>query len=464
MSAVFDELVMLLNSGISQRRMYFGEHPKVAACSREFARRLPDLLRERGRDAFFIGVADGKLVHEGRFLIGSTIVGRQLIATAENLRCGGLLFGPGTTAEDVRGLFEIGATLEAPVADLSAARALLAAHGVRHVELSPPYRDAGWLGQELPPDWGGDLEASERLESLVKSYQSLFHAVDSAHGAARRDDPPDVDGARTASERMLRNCRGGFMDIMRLVRYPDYDTYTVGHSVRVAMIAVLVGHQLGLDDAFLAELGTAGLLHDIGKAKIPEEILYKPSRLDPEERRIIEDHVTIGARLLLETRDAGPLALGAAWGHHLRHDGGGYPRHCAWGARNSATELIHVCDVFEAVTAVRPYKSALTPQRAYEIMLADPGEFDPAVLGLFVKSLGLYPPGSRVQLSGGEVGLVVAPGTAIDRPLVQLTHAPSGEPYPAAGARIVDLGADAGRALSVVGLLQETPQPASAPV
>ncbi len=463
MTARYDQLVMLLSAGISQGKMYFSDHPKVVASSEAFVRSLRESLGDSGRESFFLGIADGKLVHDGRYLVGSTILGRKLVAFADLLRCGGFLFGAQTDVQDVRALFGLAAELSDPVPDLSAARALLAARGARHIDLSPPYQDAGWFGQFLfqGEEIGGEQTAdAEQIGPILRAYQSLFSTVETANERARGGRDVDIDGARGVSEQMLRACQGEFMDMMQLVRYPDYDSYTVGHSVRVAMILTLVGQHLGIEPALLTEMATAGLLHDVGKARIPEAILYKPSGLDREERRVIEGHTEAGALILLENPDAGPLAVAAAWGHHLRHDGRGYPPPPPWASRSLATELLHVCDVFEAITAVRPYASPLTPRRAYEIMVSDRGQFDPRMLAAFVRAMGLYPPGSRVLLSGGEQAVVIAAGSDMERPVVRLTHDAAGQALAADDQPTLDLGDTAASAVRVARLLVD---PAAAP-
>ncbi len=461
----YDELVILLSTGIGQRRLYFGGHPRVVACSEDFAAKLGALLARDGRESFFLGVVDGKLVHDGHYLVGSSIAGRKIVDLAANLHSGGFLFRRDVTAAEVRELFGLGAELAEPVPGLPEARALLASRHVRGVDLSPVYEDPGWLGQFLfdGEEAGGMADAGD-IEPMLPAYQSLYATVENAHALTRRDGQPDTDGARAASEQLLRSARGGFMDLMQLVRYPDYDSYTVGHSVRVGLIAVLAGQRFGLDEGFLVELGAAGLLHDVGKARVPEEILYKPDRLTPEERAVVQRHAELGAQILLSAREAGPLAVAAAWGHHLRQDGAGYPATPPWAARSRVTALLHICDVFEALTAVRPYKLAMTPRRAYEIMLRDSGGFDAPLLAAFVQAMGLYPPGSRVRLAGGGLAQVVAAGPAIDRPTVRLTNDPALAPLPAADQVVVDLASPENPGLAVAGLLlDETTAPPDAP-
>jgi hypothetical protein len=213
--------------------------------------------------------------------------------------------------------------------------------------------------------------------------------------------------------------------------------------VRVALLTLLVGRHLGFDQRVLVEIGTAGLLHDVGKSKIPHEVLFKRGRLDDAERKIIETHPAIGAKILLATQDAPPLGIAAAFGHHLRHDRGGYPRLADWGTTGRVTSLVHVCDVFEALTAVRPYKPPLTPQRAYEIMLADHGAFDPSAFAAFVAAVGLYPPGSRVRLTSGEEGFVLRVGRDPTRPVIELTRGKGGRPLAKSDRLAIDLAEQA---------------------
>jgi HD-GYP domain-containing protein (c-di-GMP phosphodiesterase class II) len=229
----------------------------------------------------------------------------------------------------------------------------------------------------------------------------------------------------------------------------------------VALLAVQVGLTLKLEPRYLLELGTAGLLHDVGKAKIPNDILFKRGKLDEEERRVITNHPRAGAELLMEQEDAGPLSVGAAFGHHIRQYRRGYPVIPKWHAIGRSTALIHVCDVFEALTAIRPYKAALSPRRAFEMMLADTGCFHAGAMSALVRSVGLYPPGNRVLLSTGERALVIAAGDALDRPCVSITHDATGRLQAAATQERRNLAQLDEREISIVRTLDDGPRPAA---
>jgi putative nucleotidyltransferase with HDIG domain len=383
-----DGLVMLLARAVGQRRLYGGEHPKMTASCRDLAQGLATFLNHTQQDSLFIGVADRKLVYDGRYLIGPTIAGGQLIQLARKLNCGGFVLGRHAGADEFGRFLALAAERHDAPADLADARALLASRGLTRISLSSEYQDTVVSDNDEHDAWDGRTGADDGVDSPspLLVYQALFDVVAGAHGDAMQGHVLDLDGARAAGEHLLRIARSSFTDLAQLVNYPDHDTYTVGHSVRVATLAVQVGDHLGLPAERLLALSCAALLHDVGKSKVPEEILYKPSRLDRKEIEIIRAHTEIGVEILLEQKGAAPLDLAAAYGHHIRHDGGGYPERPAWVVRHPLVALLQICDVFEALTAVRPYKPALTPRAAFEIMVGDTGAFDPTLLRGFIRA------------------------------------------------------------------------------
>ena len=434
MGTSYADLATVLARGISHCRMYFADHPHVAAAARDFLVLMRRLLDEDEQALFLLGVADDKLIHGGRYLVGPSIVGSRLTRFAALLQCGGFEFDPRLEAAELRAFFALAAELNEPCADLADARRLLESRGVTRIALAAPYNEAD-ADAEAPAD-----EAAG-LAELIPVFRAMFDTVERAHGNAHDDRALDMAEARTTGEALVRAATGSVTDIMTLVHYPDFDSYTVGHSVRVSMLAVLAGRQAGMPPEALTELAAAALLHDVGKGKIPQEILFKPGKLDADERRVIETHPAIGASMLLETRDAGALAVATAWGHHRRRDGGGYPQMPLGGHVSELTQLVHVCDVFEALTAIRPYKKALTPRDAFEIILGDRGAFSPLAITALRDAVGLYPPGSRVRLSTGHQAVVVRAGRRLDRPLVRITHDAEGAEVPAERRPELDLGA-----------------------
>lgn len=463
-NATFEELVSLLSQGIGQRTLYFSSHPRVQEYSRQFTTMLHDLLAREGKDRFFLGYAEGSLLHNGIRLIGPTILGKRTIEFLTKINSGGILFHAGTTSREILEIFDLTASIQRNIPTNEELRLILDQNNVANIEFSPPYEDPNWFGQFLFDGTGDDSSdpATEYDQhDMVPVYQNMYDSVQQSHNLAETNSPIEIDDVRSIGEQLVGATQDGMTDMMRFVKYPDYDTFTVGHSVRVAMISVLVAHRAGLPDSMLIELATAGLLHDVGKAKVPHEILYKPDRLTDEEFQIISKHPVDGAVILLENQNASPMAIGAAWGHHLRFDGGGYPEMEKWGLSTKVTSLLTVCDVFEAITAIRPYKRAMEPRRAYEIMLRDRGAFDIDCLAALVNAMGIYPPGSSVSLSTGERGIVVLAGREIDKPVVRVTHDRQGESIPIADQSVVDLSTPTSLGIRVMELLEPTGVPAT---
>ncbi len=453
MERKINDIIILLCKGISNRKLYFSGHPKVGNYIGTFLAGLEEYFRLADKDEFFIGIIEGSFIFNGRRLFGPTIVGKQLIQFMEMMRCGGISFKSGVREEDVRRFMDISESLRTPMKGLQEARDLFKREGIENISLAVHYSDQSGVGaSDRKRPWEGQ-EIGGFLQSPTMIYQALFDVVTQAHGDAAFDREVDIDSARSVSEFMLRYTRSNFADVMQYIHYPDYESYTVGHSVRVSSIAVFMGMRMNWKEEDILALGTAGILHDIGKSKIPTEILYKTGRLLPEEFEMIRDHPRAGAELLLAQRDVSALDIAASWGHHIRYDGKGYPEKPPWAVRSPVISLLQICDVFEAMTAVRPYKPALDPHSAFALMISDKNAFHPGLLGSFISIVGLYPPGTYVRLSDGSTAMVVESGRVLNRPKVRLTASADGGRLSDRDQYEIDLGDASAQSLAVVRLL-----------
>lgn len=451
-----NSLLIVFCRTISTRQLYFSDHPKVRKLSTEFLRQLQAFCDETQIKKLFIGIIGGNLVFEGRNLIGPSIVGRQLIRFAEKLHCGGISFSAETTEKELTEFLNLTIDLEEPTGSLKTSRQLLEEKDIQSIEIAQHYAgQAGPVSKEQQTAWHGQ-DTGGFIHSPTLIYQALFDAVAQAHGDVARGKDIDMDNTRSVSEYMLHFSRSQFADLMQHVNYPDFDSYTVGHSVRVAALAVFLAHSFGWKDEDLLAVGTAGLLHDIGKSNVSDEILYKPGELSEEEFDQIMKHPRIGAEILMSYKSTTPLDIAAAWGHHMRYDGKGYPPQPKWSSRHPTTSLIQICDAFEALTAVRPYKPILTPHMAYSIMLADRGAFHPALLASFIHTVGIYPPGNSVNMSNGTRGIVLTIGDRIDRPEIRVTHDARGGEIGRQDQYVINLASDKHRSLRVEGLVFST--------
>jgi HD-GYP domain-containing protein (c-di-GMP phosphodiesterase class II) len=199
--------------------------------------------------------------------------------------------------------------------------------------------------------------------------------------------------------------------LVSLARLKTQDDYTYLHSVAVCALMVSLGREMGQSEKMCREAGLAGLLHDLGKAAMPLEVLNKPGKLTVQEFEIMKLHPVRGHEMLLETRGASESAMDVCLHHHERIDGEGYP-HGLHGERLTLlSRMGAVCDVYDAVTSDRPYKGGWNPADAIAQMASWMGHFDPAVFQAFVKSLGIYPVGSLIRLASGKLAVVIDQAT-----------------------------------------------------
>jgi putative nucleotidyltransferase with HDIG domain len=169
-----------------------------------------------------------------------------------------------------------------------------------------------------------------------------------------------------------------------LLQLKSFDQYTTTHSSNVAVLAMGLAEYLGLGSREVRQFGVAGLLHDLGKIRIPKEILVKPGKLSDEEREVMQRHPVDGARLILERESQLTTAAFVAYEHHIMIDGGGYPRLRYARDCHYASKLVHVCDVYDALCTDRPYRAAWESSRALSYIGERAGvEFDPEIVQAF---------------------------------------------------------------------------------
>ncbi len=192
-----------------------------------------------------------------------------------------------------------------------------------------------------------------------------------------------------------------------LARLKSLDDYTYMHSVAVCALMIALGKQLHLPAALIHRVGMAGLLHDIGKMTIPGAILNKPGRLSSDELQQVRTHPLEGEKALLATAQMCDMVVDVCLHHHERVDGSGYPHQLVGDQISLFARMAAVCDVYDAVTSDRSYNQAWDPAVAIQQMSTWEGHFDDEVFRAFLKSVGIYPVGSIVQLKSGGIGVVI---------------------------------------------------------
>lgn len=242
--------------------------------------------------------------------------------------------------------------------------------------------------------------ASRAINASKKAVASMFNDVRMGKAISMEDAMPVVEEL-TAS--VMRN-EGA---LISLVRLKTQDDYTYMHSVAVCALMIALAKQLNLTEAQTKQAGLAGLMHDIGKAAISNEILNKPGALTDDEFAEVKLHPERGHALLLQANVTDEVTLDVCLHHHEKVDGSGYPHKLNGEHISLLAKMGAVCDVYDAVTSNRPYKAGWEPGVSLQRMAKWTNHFDDVVFKAFVKSVGIYPIGTVVKLKSERLGVVI---------------------------------------------------------
>lgn len=271
-----------------------------------------------------------------------------------------------------------------------------------------------------------ELNIARKLHERTRSY------VDQALEDVRLGQAVDTEGAKEIVSEVANSITRSPHALVWLTNMKERDEYTSIHCMNVCVMAVSFGQSLGLSKAELEVLGLGGLLHDLGKMRIPLEILNKPSKLTFEEFEVMKTHPMEGYNMLKEQSDLPSEVLDIVKHHHERRNGKGYPSQLDGDQINNMTRIVAIVDVYDAITSDRCYHDAITPYDAlknmYEWVKED---FDKEMIEQFIKCLGIYPIGSVVELNMGHVGIVVSASEKSKlRPIVMLVLNSKREKFP----------------------------------
>ena len=294
-------------------------------------------------------------------------------------------------------------------------------------------------GHRRPPRYQDVTILEEEIGRAREIVTETREAVYDIMGDVRLGRSIDTTAAKKVVADMVDSVIRNPDALMCLNQLKDKDEYTALHSLRVCVLALAFGRHLDLTNDELNLLGIGALLHDIGKMKVPNDILNKPEKLTEEEFIIIKSHVPHGVSILEQTHGISSASIDVARYHHERYAGGGY----ALGSQGEQIGLFGsvggIVDCYDAITSDRSYHTGMSAHDALTKMYSWRGrDFQPLMVEQFIQCMGIYPIGSVVELSNGSIGVVISINRARRlKPKVALVL--NSDKTPFAPTKVIDL-------------------------
>ncbi len=367
-------VVLDLAQAIQAATIYPEQHPQVQGLLSRLSGRIGRATGALG--TLHLGIiGDHFVVDEFPFLE----MNPALVKLLQDLRDKGMekiSFGEGLTEGELKRFVYFLATGKE---DASGRKWERIAHGTIQTIGSP---------ESLPDGSTETISRSHLLFGAADVLRMVLTALAEGGGGGK-----PISEGRDIVRSVMKGLREDAFLIHRLLKLTQHDDYTLTHCLNVCAIVVAQAAVLGIPEERLQEIGLAALLHDIGKEKVPSEILQKPGRIDPQEFARMAEHPALGANILRKIDCGSDLPVIVCFEHHLRHDRSGYPKVSYGEAQHPVSRMTQIADVYDALRTHRPYRKGMEMETALSIMEKGKGtEFDPVLYDNFLRTLLGGPP------------------------------------------------------------------------
>ena len=267
------------------------------------------------------------------------------------------------------------------------------------------------LSRPLPSDVSQlkpNKSAEEERKNAQKVYKEAVGLVSNLLKDVKLGNPIDVTPIESLAEDINNSVLNNQNALLCLSQIREKDQYLLEHSINVGLLMGVFGRHLGYSGSELHQMVTGGLLHDIGKIRVPNQVLNKPGKLTDDEWQEMQNHVVYGVDVLKKSPGVTPIMLDICHMHHERLDGSGYPENLTTADISHYGRIAAIVDVYDAITADRCYHKGKSPGQAIKILLTlANSHLDKSLLFEFLKCMSVYPVGTAVELSNGRAGVVI---------------------------------------------------------
>ncbi|MFA5402170.1 MAG: HD domain-containing protein [Candidatus Omnitrophota bacterium] len=404
-----------LLTSLQTAKLYGAEHPITKNSIEKAYLSLQDVLADR--EELVVGIIGEELAFEKEIFFDLSKVLKQMIVYLKDREIERISFGRDLEKEE---LYKFIGFLTRPKEETKGRSAdLLALAGIRNIAIgkvrsSPAAASSGPKQQPL---------------DLTDVYQESLEEVSLPLAKIMNREAIDGLSLKLTLNNIIENLGIYYQQLLKLVTLKRYDLGTFTHLLNVSILSIYFSSKLGFSKDVVMDIGLSALFHDIGKLYISRKTIRKPGALSDLEFAQMESHTVLGAKLLMQyVETIGIMPIVVSFEHHLRYDLSGYPRFPYKNKQHIASAIVSICDVYDALSQRRTYKTDYPSDMIYNLMLRGSGTtFEPGLLDIFFKAIGVWPRGTLVALSDERVAVVIDENEDdIFLPVIRVIH-PQGQ-------------------------------------
>ncbi|MCE5190807.1 MAG: HD-GYP domain-containing protein [Actinomycetia bacterium] len=375
--------------------LYPPSHPLVMQSNADLVAAVAGIM-EIGFEDVTVNVYKGTLFVENHVLPEESVTYRKLIEDLLAREISAITLDVSFGERDAGALAAL--LNESGISDIDSANAFLEARGASAVRLA----ETTELDDEIR-----EAEARQNKLGARKEYDSGVTLMRDVETQVKLGKVFEVAPLQSLVSNLLDTLFKDPAAVLGLTAIKSHDDYTLNHSINVCILALSLGASLGLDAESLKSLGLSALLYDLGKVRIPEDILNKEGPLSSDEWQIVKSHASEGADLLKRIQLVDQMPMVVAYEHHQRHDMQGYPEMRVPSEQHLFSKIVALCDAYDAMTTRRPFRREIRPDKALAVLMQGRNKaYDPSLTKALVAMLGIYPMGAVLHMNDGSTGVV----------------------------------------------------------